>query len=350
MKQLWKYLKHYKKEVVLAPLFKLLEATLELFVPLIIARMIDVGIRNKDIPSIMRMCILLILLGAVGLAFSITAQFFAAKAAVYFATDVRRDLFAHIEELSYTEIDTLGTSTLITRMTSDLNQMQSGMNLTLRLLLRSPFVVFGAMIMAFTIDVKAALIFAVLIPILAVVVFAIMGACIPLYRKVQEKLDAVTLSTRENLAGVRVIRAFCREDEEETAFREKNELLTREQKLVGRILAIMNPATYVVLNAGIIVLIYTGAVRVEMGILSQGAVVALYNYMAQILEELIKLANLIISITRSIACARRIQDVLKVQSSMPKTIEQKSCPAGGQDGREKTERKHRSMVGQGGKA
>jgi len=323
VKTLLYYLKDYKRESILAPLFKLLEATLELFVPLVIASMIDVGIYNKDISYIIRMCLLLILIGAVGLAFSLTAQYFAAKAAVSFATDVRHVLFRHIEEMSYTEIDTLGTSTLITRMTSDLNQVQSGVNLTLRLLLRSPFIVLGAMIMAFTIDVKAALVFVLIIPILSLVVFAIMFACIPLYRRVQEKLDAVMLTTRENLAGVRVIRAFCREEEETETFRQKNELLTQEQKLVGRILAIMNPATYVVLNAGIIVLIYTGALRVEMGILTQGAVVALYNYMAQILEELIKLANLIISITKSVACANRIQDVLKVTSSMPKKIEER---------------------------
>ncbi|MBR1693572.1 MAG: ABC transporter ATP-binding protein [Lachnospiraceae bacterium] len=314
------YLKKYKKETILAPLFKLLEAALELFVPLVIASMIDIGIYEKDVTYIVRMCAVLVLLGAVGLAFSVTAQYFAAKAAVSFATNVRRALFAHIEELSYTEIDTLGTSTLITRMTSDVNQVQSGVNMTLRLLLRSPFIVFGAMIMAFTIDVKAALVFVVTIPALSVVVFAVMLSCIPLYRKVQERLDAVMLSTRENLAGVRVIRAFCREKEETERFRNKNEALTEEQKLVGRILAIMNPATYIVLNIGIVVLIYTGAVRVEMGLLSQGAVVALYNYMAQILEELIKLANLIINITKSVACANRIQDVLSVQSSMPKDI------------------------------
>lgn len=328
MRKLVVYLKDCKMETILAPLFKLLEATLELFVPLVIARMIDVGIYHKDTAYVIRMCFVLILLGAVGLGFSVTAQYFAAKAAVSFATKVRHALFAHIEELSYSEIDTVKTSTLITRMTSDLNQVQSGVNMTLRLLLRSPFIVFGAMIMAFTIDLKAALVFVVTIPALSVVVFAVMIACIPLYRKVQKRLDAVTLSTRENLAGVRVIRAFCREKKEMEFFRNKNEALTDEQKLVGRIMAVMNPATYIVLNAGIIALIYTGAVRVEHGVLTQGALVALYNYMTQILEELIKLANLIVNITKSAACANRIADVLALKSSMPKTI----AKAGGKDG------------------
>lgn len=323
MKKLFVYLKDYKKETILAPLFKLLEATLELFVPLVIASMIDVGIYEKNISYIVKMCLILVALGAVGLVFSITAQYFAAKAAVSFAGNVRYALFEHIEKLSYTEIDTLGTSTLITRMTSDLNQLQNGVNLTLRLLLRSPFIVFGAMIMAFTIDVKAALVFVITIPLLSVVVFGIMLSCIPLYKKVQTKLDAVTLSTRENLAGVRVIRAFCKEEEEIGRFQEKNEALTAQQKFVGRVLAMMNPATYIIINGAILYLIYTGAIQVQFGVLTQGAVVALYNYMAQILEELIKLANLIINITKAVACGNRIQDILDVESSMPKTIEHK---------------------------
>lgn len=320
MKKLLVYLKDYKKETILAPLFKLLEATLELFVPLVIASMIDVGIYEQNRSYIIKMCLILVALGAVGLAFSVTAQYYAAKAAVSFAANVRKVLFQHIEKLSYTEIDTLGTSTLITRMTSDLNQVQNGVNLTLRLLLRSPFIVFGAMIMAFTIDVKAALVFVVTIPLLSIVVFGVMLSCIPLYKKVQNKLDAVTLSTRENLAGVRVIRAFCKEEEEIDQFHEKNEMLTAQQKFVGNILAIMNPATYIIINGAILYLIYTGAVQVQYGVLTQGAVVALYNYMAQILEELIKLANLIINITKAVACGNRIQDVLEVESSMPKTI------------------------------
>lgn len=320
MKKLLVHLKDYTKETILAPLFKLLEATLELFVPLVIANIIDIGIENKDFDYIIKQCLLLVALGFVGLLFSVTAQFFAAKAAVGFATKVRHILFKHIESFSYTEIDKLTTSTLITRMTSDLNQVQNGVNLTLRLLLRSPFIVFGAMVMAFTIDVKAALVFAVTIPVLSVVVFSIMLGCIPLYKKVQAKLDGVLLTTRENLTGVRVIRAFCKEQEETETFHERNELLTAEQKFVGKVLAFMNPGTYLVLNAAIIVLIYTGAIQVEAGIFTQGAVVALYNYMAQILEELIKLANLIISITKAIACGNRIQDVLDVEPGMEKRI------------------------------
>lgn len=320
MKKLLVHLKEYTKETILAPLFKLLEATLELFVPLVIANIIDIGIENKDFDYILRQCFILVALGFVGLLFSVTAQFFAAKAAVGFATNVRHVLFKHIESFSYTEIDKLTTSTLITRMTSDLNQVQNGVNLTLRLLLRSPFIVFGAMVMAFTIDLKAAFVFVVTIPVLSVVVFSIMLSCIPLYKKVQSKLDAVLLSTRENLTGVRVIRAFCKEQEEIEKFYEKNEILTSQQKFVGRVLAFMNPGTYFVLNAAIIALIYTGAIRVEAGILTQGAVVALYNYMAQILEELIKLANLIISITKAVACGNRIQDVLDVEPGMKKQI------------------------------
>ena len=313
-------MKEYKKETILAPLFKLLEATLELFVPLVIASMIDVGIVGQNNSYVIKMCLILVALGAIGLLFSVTAQYYAAKAAVFFAANVRKVLFHHIEKLSYTEIDTLGTSTLITRITSDLNQVQNGVNLTLRLLLRSPFIVFGAMIMAFTIDVKAALVFVVTIPLLSIVVFGVMLSCIPLYKKVQNRLDAVTLATRENLAGVRVIRAFCKEKEEIGQFHEKNEMLTTQQKFVANIMAIMNPATYVIINGAIIYLIYVGAIQVQYGVLTQGAVVALYNYMAQILEELIKLANLIINITKAVACGNRIQDILEVESSMPKTI------------------------------
>lgn len=316
MKKLLCYLKDYKKETVLGPLFKLLEATLELFVPLVVAAIIDTGIASQDKGYIVKMCLVLVLLGVVGLAFSITAQYFAAKAAVGFVKKVRHVLFDHIQKLSYAEIDVQGTSTLITRMTSDMNQVQAGINLTLRLLLRSPFVVIGAMIMAFTIDVKAALVFAVGIPALAVVVFGIMLACIPLYRKVQNRLDGVLGLTRENLTGVRILRAFCKEEEQKTEFRQRNQNLTDIQKFVGRISALLNPVTYVIINAAIIALIWIGAIRVDVGILSQGAVVALYNYMSQILTELIKLANLIINITKSVACGNRIQAVLEVQSTI----------------------------------
>ena len=316
MKKLLYYLKEYKKETILGPLFKLLEATLELFVPLVVAAIIDTGIANLDRIYIVKMCLVLVLLGVIGLAFSITAQFFAAKAAVGFVKKIRHALFAHIQKFSYAEIDSQGTSTLITRMTSDMNQVQAGMNLTLRLLLRSPFVVIGAMVMAFTIDVKAALVFAVGIPLLAVVVFGIMLACIPLYRKVQSRLDGVLGLTRENLTGVRILRAFCKEEEQKEDFYEKNQKLTDIQKFVGRISALLNPVTYIIINLAIIALVWIGALRVDMGILTQGAVVALYNYMAQILTELITLANLIINITKAVACGNRIQAVLEVRPSI----------------------------------
>ncbi len=316
MKKLLRYLKDYKKESVLGPLFKLLEATLELFVPLVVAAIIDTGIGNQDRGYVVKMCLVLVLLGLIGLAFSITAQYFAAKAAVGFVTKIRHVLFSHIQKLSYAELDTQGTSTLITRMTSDMNQVQNGVNLTLRLLLRSPFVVIGAMVMAFTIDVKAALVFAVGIPALAVVVFGVMLACIPLYRKVQNRLDKVLGLTRENLTGVRVLRAFCKEEEQEEEFRKQNQVLTDTQKFVGRISALLNPLTYIIINVAIIALIWVGAIRVDMGIITQGAVVALYNYMSQILTELIKLANLIINITKSVACGNRIQSVLEVEPSI----------------------------------
>ena len=316
MKKLLCYLKEYKKESVLGPLFKLLEATLELFVPLVVAAIIDTGIGNQDRGYVVKMCLVLVLLGLIGLAFSVTAQYFAAKAAVGFVTTIRHVLFGHIQKLSYAELDIQGTSTLITRMTSDMNQVQNGVNLTLRLLLRSPFVVIGAMVMAFTIDVKAALVFVVGIPALAVVVFGVMLACIPLYRKVQNRLDKVLGLTRENLTGVRVLRAFCKEEEQEAEFQKQNQALTDTQKFVGRISALLNPLTYVIINVAIIALIWIGAIRVDMGIITQGAVVALYNYMSQILTELIKLANLIINITKSVACGNRIQSVLEVEPSV----------------------------------
>ncbi len=316
MKKLLVYLKGYEKETVLAPLFKMLEALFELFVPLVMAAVIDVGIGGHDRGYVIRMCLVLIALGVIGLACSITAQYFAAKAATGFSTVLRRELFAHIQSLSYTEMDNLGTSTLITRMTSDINQVQSGVNLVLRLFLRSPFIVFGAMVMAFTVDVKAAVIFVVAIPMLSVVVFGIMIWTMPLYRRVQGALDKVLGLTRENLTGVRVIRAFCLEEQEQTHFREKNERLTDMQKFVGKISGLMNPLTYIIVNGAVVVLLHTGAIRVDQGIITTGAVVALVNYMNQILVELVKLANLIINITKSVACGNRIQSVLEIPSSM----------------------------------
>jgi len=311
--KLFIYFKDYVKESILGPLFKLLEATLELFVPLVVAAIIDTGIKNGDRSYIIRMCLLLVILGIAGLVFSVTAQYYAAKAAVGFIKKLKQRLFSHIQTFSFTQLDTIGTSTLITRMTSDMNQLQTGVNLALRLLLRSPFVVFGAMVMAFTVDVKAALVFVAAIPVLSAVVFGIMIWCIPLYRKVQEKLDKVLGMARENLTGVRVIRAFSIEESEIKNFEEKNDELTTMQKHVGRISSLMNPVTYVIINLAVIALVYTGAVRVEAGIITQGAVVALYNYMSQILVELIKLANLIINITRSVACGNRIQAVLDIE-------------------------------------
>ena len=317
MRRLLVYLKDYKKESVLGPLFKLLEASFELFVPLVIAQIVDTGISGKDYGYVWRMGGILLLLAVIGLICSVTAQYFAAKAATGFATNLRHSLFSHIQSLSYTEMDKLGTAAMITRMTSDINQVQSGVNLVLRLFLRSPFIVFGAMIMAFTIDVKAALIFVVTIPLLSVVVFGIMLASIPLYKKVQAGLDKVLGRTRENLTGVRVIRAFNREDEEQEAFTEENQALTRMQMFVGRISACMNPVTYIIVNAATVVLIWTGAVRVDNGILTQGQVIALVNYMSQILVELVKLANLIITVTKAFACADRISGVLELKSSLP---------------------------------
>ena len=312
MKRLMMYLKDYKKESILAPLFKLLEAFFELLVPLVMANIIDYGISNRNMGYIGKMGLLLLLLGVVGLASSITAQFFAAKAAVGFSTQLRQALFNHIEDLSFTDIDKAGTSTMITRMTSDVNQVQSGINMTLRLFLRSPIIVFGAMIMAFTIDVKCALIFVVAIPLLSVVVFGIILSTIPMYKKVQSKLDQVLGITRENLTGVRVIRAFHQEAKEADRFRENNEALSAMQIFVGKISACMNPVTYIIVNGAIIALIYTGAVQVNIGNLSQGEVVAIINYMNQILVELVKLANLIVTMTKALACAERVASVFDI--------------------------------------
>ena len=322
VKSLFAYMKDYKKECVLGPLFKLLEASFELMVPLVMAAVIDVGIANGDRGYIGSMCLVMAALGVIGLVCSITAQFFAAKASVGVAAKLRHALFAHIQELSFTEMDTAGTSTLITRMTSDINQVQNGLNLALRLLLRSPFVVFWAMVMAFTIDAPAALVFVVAIPLLAVVVFGVMLWTMPRYKKVQAGLDRVLGNTRENLTGVRVIRAFGREEAETGRFETENNALTKLQEHVGRVSALMNPVTYVIINLATVVLIWVGAVRVDTAIITQGAVVALINYMSQILVELIKLANLIINITKALACASRVQGVLDTESSMeaPQTL------------------------------
>ncbi len=316
MKKLLVYMKDYKKESILGPLFKLLEASFELMVPLVVSAIIDVGIANRDVPYIVCMVLLMVALGVIGLVCSITAQYFAAKAAVGFTAKVRSALFAHIQSLSYTEMDTMGISTLITRMTSDMNQVQNGVNLVLRLFLRSPFIVFGAMIMAFTIDVKSAMVFVVTIPALSVVVFGVMLISMPLYKKVQAGLDRILRRTRENLSGVRVIRAFNKEESEIQQFDEENRQLTKMQMFVGRISALMNPITYVIINVATLVLIWTGAWQVEGGILTQGQVVALVNYMSQILVELIKLANLVITVTKAWACANRIESIFDQQSSM----------------------------------
>ena len=321
MRKLLVYLKDYRKETILAPLFKMLEATFELFVPLVMAAVIDQGIGSRNISYVLRMGGVLVMLGVIGLACSITAQYFSAKAAVGVSTKLKHALFAHIQGLSYTEIDTLGTATMITRMTSDVNQVQSGVNMVLRLFLRSPFIVFGAMVMAFTIDVKAAFIFVVTIPALSVVVLGIMMWTMPLFKKVQAGLDSVLGATRENLTGARVIRAFNKEQEEIEAFEQKNGALAHMQLFVGKISALTNPVTYIIINVATVVLLYTGAVRVNEGTITQGEVVALVNYMSQILIELVKLANLIITITKALACANRIQSVFEIESSM--TWEQK---------------------------
>ena len=321
MSKLLKYLKKYKIESILAPFFKLIEVAFELIVPLIVSTIIDIGIENGDKIYIIKRCLLLGLFGILGLCSTLVAQYFSAKASVGFATDIRHALFSHIGKLSYSQLDSLGASTLITRLTGDINQVQTGTNLTLRLVLRSPFVVFGAVIMAFTVDVKSSLVFVVAVPALAAVVFAIMLVCIPMYRKVQQKLDGLLSKTRENLLGTRVVRAFCKEEEEIADFDAKNNALTEMQTAVGRISAFMNPATFVLINLAIIALIYVGAIRVDSGAISRGAVVALYNYMSQILVELIKLANLIISVTKAIACGNRIQSVLDIEpGTVPGTV------------------------------
>ena len=329
MSKLLKYLKKYKIESILAPFFKLIEVAFELIVPLIVSTIIDIGIENGDKIYIIKRCLLLGLFGILGLCSTLVAQYFSAKASVGFATDIRHALFQHIGKLSYSQLDSLGAPTLITRLTGDINQVQTGTNLTLRLVLRSPFVVFGAVIMAFTVDVKSSLVFVVAVPALAAVVFAIMLVCIPMYRKVQQKLDGLLSKTRENLLGTRVVRAFCKEEEEIADFDAKNNALTEMQTAVGRISAFMNPATFVLINLAIIALIYVGAIRVDSGAISRGAVVALYNYMSQILVELIKLANLIISVTKAIACGNRIQSVLDIE---PATV-----PGSVTDGNKKCE-------------
>lgn len=316
MKELLKYIKDYKKECVLGPLFKLLEACFDLTVPIVMAKIIDEGIAKSDSHFILVYGGVLILLAAVGLLSSITAQYFAAKAAVGFATNLRHGLFKHIESLSFTEMDTVGISTLITRMTSDINQMQSGVNMALRLFLRSPFIVFGAAVMAFTVDVKAAIVFAVVIPILAVVVLGIMAVSMPLYRKVQAGLDGILGRTRQNLTGVRVIRAFDKEKAEKEDFNNENQILTNLQLLVGKISALTNPVTYIFLNVALVVLLYVGAIRVDGGLLTQGKVIALVNYMSQILVELIKLANTIVLSTKAVACGNRIQSVFEMKPSI----------------------------------
>ena len=313
MKKLLKYLKGYEKECVLGPLFKLLEATFELLVPLVVASIVDKGIGSGDRGYIVKMCAVMIGLGVVGLASSVTAQYFSAVAAVGFSTRLRHTVLEHILNLSYSQVDKLGASTMITRMTSDINQVQNGVNLTLRLLLRSPFVVFGAMVMAFTIDFQAALVFAGVIPVLCIIVFGIMLITMPMYRRVQASLDSVTSASRQNLTGVRVLRAFCKEDAEVTSFEEKTEDMTRKQLSAGRISALMNPVTYVVINLAVVLLVHVGALKVESGVLTQGLVIALYNYMSQILVELIKMANLIITITKAVACGNRVASVLDLE-------------------------------------
>ena len=313
MKKLLKYLKGYEKECVLGPLFKLLEATFELLVPLVVASIVDKGIRSGDQGYIVKMCAVMIGLGVVGLASSVTAQYFSAVAAVGFSTRLRHTVLEHILGLSYSQVDKLGASTMITRMTSDINQVQNGVNLTLRLLLRSPFVVFGAMVMAFTIDFQAALVFAGVIPVLCIIVFGIMLITMPMYRRVQASLDSVTSASRQNLTGVRVLRAFCKEDAEVASFEKKTEDMTRKQMSAGRISALMNPVTYVVINLAVVLLVHVGALKVESGALTQGLVIALYNYMSQILVELIKMANLIITITKAVACGNRVASVLELE-------------------------------------
>ena len=315
LKKILKYIRGYGKECILGPLFKLLEASFELLIPLVVAKIVDVGIAGQDQGYVVKMVLVMALLGVIGLVCAVTAQYFAARAAVGFAARLRHAVMEHLLGLSYTEIDRVGTSTMITRMTSDVNQVQNGVNLTLRLLLRSPFVVFGAMVMAFTIDVKAASVFAGVIPVLCLIVFGIMLITMPMYRRVQGKLDGITSATRQNLAGVRVLRAFCKEETEVASFEKQTQELTRHQLTAGRISALMNPVTYVVINTAIVLLIYVGALQVDEGVLTQGQVIALYNYMSQILVELIKMANLIITMTKAVACGNRIGTVLELKSS-----------------------------------
>lgn len=316
MLQLIRYLKKYKKESVIGPLFKLLEASFELMIPIVMASIIDVGIANHDMNHVLKMGAVMVALGIIGLVCSITAQYYAAKAAVGFGTELRKDLYAHIHKLSYAELDTIGTSTLITRMSTDINQIQSGVNLVLRLFLRSPFIVIGAAVMAFTISVKAALIFVVAIPVLSVIVFGIMMASIPLYQKVQKQLDKVMLITRENLTGVRVVRSVSRQQEEIVRFQDTTDGLSRQQIFVGKISALMNPITYIIVNIALILLLHQGAIQVNTGVITQGEVIALTNYMSQILVELVKLANLIITLTKSLACANRINEVFAEQTEI----------------------------------
>lgn len=330
MKSLLKYLKDYKKESILAPLFKMLEASFELLVPLVMAAVIDKGIGGKDKSYIVSMCFVMILLGLIGFVCSITAQYFAAKAATGFARKLRYGMFSHIQKLSYSKLDSAGTSTLITRMTSDVNQVQSGVNMFLRLFLRSPFIVVGAMVMAFYVDVRAAVVFAVAIPLLSLVVFGIIFANIPLYKKVQNRLDKVLLVTRENLNGIRVIRAFNREEEEIEAFDEKNTDLTKIQLFAGRISALLNPITYVIINLALAALLYKGALRVDGGYITQGDVIALISYMSQILVELVKLANLIVTLTKAAACASRIQGVMEIPEGMEGEKASETAYSGGE--------------------
>ena len=329
MKRILKYMKGYGKECVLGPLFKLLEASFELMIPLVVAQIVDVGIHNGDTGYVVKMCLVMVALGVVGLISAVTAQYFAAKAAVGFAARLRSALMQKLLGLSYTQIDSVGASTMITRMTSDVNQVQNGVNLTLRLLLRSPFVVFGAMIMAFTIDAEAAMVFAAVIPVLCIVVFGIMLITMPMYKKVQTRLDAVTSSTRQNLTGVRVLRAFCKEQHEVEDFEARTQGLTDSQMSAGRISAIMNPLTFAIINIAVVALVQVGAIKVHDGILTQGMVIALYNYMSQILVELIKMANLIITITKAIACGNRVGTILEMDTSADKKGEQEPAILGG---------------------
>ncbi len=331
MRELLRFLKDYRKESVLAPLFKLLEASFELFVPLVMAKMIDDGIVSRDYGIIAGMGAVLVLLAAIGLAASLTAQYFAAKAAVGFSARLKQELFHHIQKLSFSDMDQVGTSTMITRMTSDANQVQSGVNLVLRLFMRSPFIVVGAMIMAFTIDVKAALVFVVAIPLLCLVVFGVMLASIPLYKKVQAALDQILGRTRENLTGARVLRAFNKQEEENRQFTGENEILYHVQMVVGRIAALMNPITYIIINGAVIVLIWIGAIQVDGGLLTQGEVVALVNYMSQILVELVKLANLIVTVNKAVACGNRIQEIFERKPGLTEPEETKQeDPAAGE--------------------